>query len=134
MQKVDKKIGILLPYKNISFGVFESSKITTDQVKTNLLNLLLTIKGERHMQPTFGINLYKLIFEQNTEDLQDKIKQEIITSIETWLPYVVIKDIDIFYINEDDFKSNKVTVKVDYGVIFNDTFFDTITFKLNNLA
>ena len=134
MQKSENKIGVLLPYKDIADGVFESSYTTIEQVKTNLLNLLLTIKGERYMQPDFGTDLYKKIFEQDTEDLRDDINDEITRAIDTWLPYVIIKDIDIYYANEDDFKLGKMTISLLYGISVDDDFGDMLTFQINKIA
>lgn len=132
-QNIHKKIGILLPYKDIKNGVFNSSLTTNEQVKTNLLNLLLTIKGERYLQPEFGTNLLKYVFEQNTDSLREDIVNEITSAISKWLPYIVIKYIDIFYANQNDFQSNKITIKLDYGISSNNNFTDSITFKINNI-
>ncbi len=134
IQTSDTKIGIMLPYKDIKDGVFNSSYVTIDQVKTNLLNLLLTIKGERYMQPEFGTNLYKMIFEQNTEDLQESVIREITNSINTWLPYINIINIELYYQDESDFESNKLTVKLQYGLRNVQDFSDTITFRINNIV
>lgn len=133
-QNINKKIGVLLPYKDLTAGVFNSSTVTTTQAKTNLRNLLLTIKGERYMQPEFGTNLYKYVFQQNTEDLREDIINEITQAISTWLPYIVIQNIEIFYADKNDFESNKITVKLTYGITIDNTFSDSITFKINNIA
>ena len=88
-------VGISLPF-NGPTG-FNSTYTTTEQIKSNLINYLLTRKGERLFRPTFGANLRNFIFEQisnnNINDLQDiltskiesnfskiKIKQLVITS------------------------------------------------------
>lgn len=134
IQNINKKLGVLLPYKNISDGVFNSSIETTKQVRTNLFNLLLTMKGERYMQPEFGTNLPKYVFEQNTEDLQEDIINEITQAINTWLPYVIIKNIEVFYATQSDYQSNKITIKLDYGITIDNTFSDSITFKINNMV
>jgi hypothetical protein len=66
-------IGISLPF-NGSTG-FNSTYTTADQLKTNILSFLLTNRGERLFQPTFGASLRNFIFEQiavNTiEDLRE---------------------------------------------------------------
>lgn len=134
IQFLQKTIGVLLPFKQISSGVFDKSFTTTEQAKTNLLNLLLTIKGERYMQPEFGTDLYKMIFEQNTEDLREDIVGEITKAISIWLPYIIIYNIDIFYASQKDFESNQITITLQYGITINADFSDTITFKINNIA
>jgi len=73
----DKGIGIDLPI----FGSYGSGmKInysTLDQAAANAKNLLLTNHGERVMLPTFGCNLYKLLFDNQTEFLIETTKSRI---------------------------------------------------------
>tara|TARA_R110000851_G_scaffold322190_1_gene488092 strand:+ start:387 stop:953 length:567 start_codon:yes stop_codon:yes gene_type:complete len=69
-------------------GVFESSYTTRDAVISNLKNLLLTSKGERHMQPSFGTDIKSVLFENNTSDIRDILEETVQEDIEYWLPYV----------------------------------------------
>ena len=63
-------IGVSFP---LTVGTQRQNFITTKQVHDNLRNLLLTMKGERPMQPTFGSDLYNLIFEPlQEEQLQEE--------------------------------------------------------------
>lgn len=112
----DKGIGITLPFNkgansratslsnydaSISGkGVFNQSYSTEEQSISNLKNLLLTVKGERFMQPNFGTSLQRLIFEQNVDDLSVTIENELTDSINFWLPYIVIQNIDILQIQD----------------------------------
>ena len=57
-------IGVSLPY-NGPAGPFNSTYSTKDQVKSNLINLLLTVPGERIMNPDFGCRLREVLFEGN---------------------------------------------------------------------
>ena len=68
----DYAIGITLPIQ-IGQVAFNQSFVTSDQVESNLKNLLLTKKGERLLQPNFGTNLHNLLFEPNDEELEQKI-------------------------------------------------------------
>ena len=56
-EQKDVFIGVKLPIQNGQQGYFDSSLTTIDQVKTNIRNLLLTIKGERLMHPEFGTDI-----------------------------------------------------------------------------
>ena len=112
----DVAIGILLPFnksipgKNIhdQFGqtdytsgslgggsVFESSYSTEEQVISNLKNLILTRKGERIMQPTFGTDIQKSLFEPNTDQLEIELEESITSDIKFWLPYVIVNGVDV---------------------------------------
>lgn len=58
-----KAIGVALPFSGNS--VFRSTYQTIDAYKTNLLDYFLTDKGSRYLNPSFGNNLKKFIFEQS---------------------------------------------------------------------
>ena len=105
----DVAVGLSLPI-NIEAGKFKSTYTTTDQARTNIKNLLLTIKGERVFQPDFGTNLYKILFEPNTEFLRDNISDEIKSSISKWTPYINLEAVEV------SGQDNAVRVKVKYTV------------------
>jgi uncharacterized protein len=90
----DYAIGISLPLQ-FDNNTFTQTFQTSEQVKSNIKNLLLTKKGERILQPEFGSGLQELLFEPNTSDFEAKIEDTINQSIEQWLPYVTIEEINI---------------------------------------
>jgi len=57
--------------------------------------LLLTTKGERVMQPTYGTNLRRILFELNIESVESIVQQEISTALAAWEPRVVIQSLGI---------------------------------------
>ena len=65
----DVAVGIMLPMTGDDGSLFKLSYTTQDQAISNLKNLLLTIRGERPMQPLFGTNIQKSLFEQITPSL-----------------------------------------------------------------
>ena len=69
---------------------------TTKQVHDNLRNLILTIPGERPMEPDFGCNLLYLVFDQmNEQQMTDAATAAIKTAVSTWMPAVTIMDVDL---------------------------------------
>jgi hypothetical protein len=66
-----------------------------NQIKSDLLCLLLTNPGERVMLPTFGTPLRQLVFEQNDSILVQTATDMISTAIKTWEPRVTIEQINI---------------------------------------
>ena len=91
----DFAYGITLPLKRGNTGFFEQSFSSFEQAKTNLKNLLLTKQGERVMQPNFGTGLHSLLFEQMTDDFENKLTETITKSVSYWLPYINIEEVDI---------------------------------------
>jgi phage baseplate assembly protein W len=88
----DYAIGISLPLQIGGTG-FTQTYNTTDQIKSNIKNLLLTQKGERILQPEFGSGLHEILFDFNNDDIEGKIEDSINEAFEQWLPYVTVADI-----------------------------------------
>ena len=84
-------IGVSLPFNGPS-GPFNSTYSTKDQIKSNLINLLLTNKGERIMNPEFGCDLSTVLFEGITEDTSSLIKNLIRNNINLFIPEIVLTD------------------------------------------
>ena len=109
----------LQPSKAIGFGfpidgpaVFIPTFTTREQTKANLVNYLLTNKGERVFNPNFGANLRNLLFENIVESTQDDIKTQIQDAIGLYFPTVEIKKIE--FVNEADI--NTTTFNLTYQI------------------
>lgn len=89
----NRAIGVSLPFN--AGGVFNKTFSTKDQIKSNLINLLLTYKGERILNPEFGADLPRLLFEPINNETLDKIQNQIITSVAIYVPEVNITNIEI---------------------------------------
>jgi len=87
-------IGISLPLMK-SNTQFNLTYTTLDQAKANLVNLLLTNKGERVMLPNFGCDIYKMLFENITDSLLIKIEEVIREEVAFWLPYIQIDEVNV---------------------------------------
>jgi phage baseplate assembly protein W len=72
-----------------------AKKNGVDQIKADLLQLILTNPGERVMLPTFGTPLRTLVFEPNDAVLEQAARVMISEAINTWEPRIVITRIDI---------------------------------------
>ena len=66
---------------------------TRDQTKANLINYLLTNKGERVFNPNFGADLRNLLFENVIEQTTEDLASAIQTDINNFFPQVDIKEI-----------------------------------------
>ena len=99
-------IGVALPFN--APGVFKSTYTTKDQIKSNLVNLLLTDVGERVMNPTFGCDLKRFIFEVITESNINNLKESLANSIAVFVPEVSVTDIII--VPNTDFNAIDLTI------------------------
>jgi phage baseplate assembly protein W len=66
-----------------------------DQVKADMLSLLLTNPGERVFMPTYGTPLRTLMFEHNDLELISAARGMIIQSISQWEPRITIEAIEV---------------------------------------
>lgn len=89
-----KFLGAPYPIKKTSLGLLPTQN-GLNQIKSDLLILLMTNPGERVMLPEYGTGLHTLLFEPNDEEITEKAREMIINSINTWEPRVVIKEIDV---------------------------------------
>ena len=120
----DVFIGLKLPLGYSDTGFFKQTKTTLQQAKYNIINLLKTIPGERLGQPTFGSQLHTILFEPLNEDFSDILEDSIRTSLETWLPYINIKNIEV---TMPDYNTNQVNISIDFGLSFEPDRFGTVS-------
>jgi phage baseplate assembly protein W len=62
-------------------------------IQQNLTNLLLTIPGERVMDPLFGVGLPKFLFEQNNPITYAETRSKIQQQVRKYLPFVRIDNV-----------------------------------------
>ena len=112
-------LGLTLPIQNGGIGFFEQTFDTFTMTKTNIINLLRTIPGERRMQPLLGCRLYNSVFEQNTEILPEYITNIIKEDICNWIPNVTVNKVDVKFFKNEEYNSidtYKIYVAVNFTV------------------
>ena len=82
-------IGVVFPLMN--GGTFQQSLTFKEQVKSNIINVLLTHPGERVNQPNFGAGLKNILFEVGID--QSEIESRINEQLQTYVPEVNIDNI-----------------------------------------
>ena len=124
-------IGLKLPFNRDKSGLFGRTQTTLEQAGSNIKNLLLTAKGERVMQPNFGSRLRDLLFEQYTEDLTERIKQEIQEAMSTWLPYIDIAKVDVI---QNETNPTETKVDIDFSLNYEPNRFNSITLNFDTTS
>jgi phage baseplate assembly protein W len=86
--------GLPYPVTKTPRGYFYSQE-GVNQIKSDLLVLLLTNPGERVMNLDFGTPLRSLLFEPNDPYLHTQAKNMIIKSIKSWEPRIAVQNIEV---------------------------------------
>ena len=106
-------IGVSLPFNK----PFNSTYSTKDQIKSNLINLILTTRGERVMNPLFGTGLRDFLFEGITTSNLENLKIDLLNSINIFIPEISVTDLDI--ISNPD--SNSIELNLSYVLNISNT-------------
>jgi len=90
-------IGVAFPLDEVN--IFKGTETVREQVKSNLINLLLTEKGERVNEPNFGVGIKNLLFQQsiNKEELEEKINFQ----INFYIPEIQLITVEVGEIDDD---------------------------------
>ena len=110
--------GIKYPFSEESdrLTFLDLNETKEEGIRSMLLHIIFTPKGQRLRRPEFGTNLIKYIFEPNDNETWSSIKEEIRKQVSFYLPEVSFEDINIVQNTEEP---NNVYVEVDYSVEYN---------------
>jgi phage baseplate assembly protein W len=116
-----KYINIVYPFKDSNKGFFlDLNDENSQAIKSDLLHLILTRKGQRLYNPDFGTNLLKFIFEPEDGMTLNGIKEEIKKVVSIYLPKIQLDEILV----EESLESEYAAVfTLKYTI--NDTVFTT---------
>lgn len=102
-------IGISVLFNNGN-NVFNQTFTTKDQVKSNLINYILTNKGERLFNPTFGGDLRASLF--NPDSSFDGVAASLEQEIYAYVPNIIIRNIAVKKFSDE----NIVNIILDYSI------------------
>lgn len=100
-------IGVSLPFNGRS--VFNFTTNTKDQIKSNIINLLLTNRGERLFNPEFGGDVSSFIFEQDVAlpELRDIVSDR----LAIYIPTITVSSVDV--VKKDE---HTAVLRINYSV------------------
>ena len=88
--------GINFPFRDSRRGDYlELTQLADQQVKSDLIHLLLTRKGSRYYLPNFGTRLYEFLFEPFDGLKFDAIQSDIRDAVQTFMPNLLLNQITI---------------------------------------
>lgn len=76
-------------------GYYKLIKEYDELVVQDFKNLLLTVPGERVMNPDFGVGLKQFLFEQNDPANRGRLATRIQSQTNKYLPFIEIEDLRI---------------------------------------
>lgn len=111
--------GVNFPFKESYFGFYlDLSDNTDEEIRSNLIHLLLTKKGSRYFLPDFGTRLYEYIFNPLDGLSFGDIESDIRVSCETYMPNLLITSVKVYAATDEEFE----TVVLSNGAIVNNTY------------
>ena len=111
--------GIKFPFTDESDDLtfLDMNETKEEGIKSMLMHIILTPKGQRLRKPDFGTNLVKYIFEPNDNNTWEGIKEEVSTQISYYLPQITLTGLNII---KDENEENDIYLQVDYIININE--------------
>lgn len=112
---VRQKYGIKYPFTadNNDKLYLDLNENHTEGIKSQVLHVIFTPKGQKLRDPEFGTNLIKYIFNPSDDETFEGVKTEISAQVSKYVPSVTFRDIVIYSDEEND---NGIIVMVEYSV------------------
>lgn len=112
-----QKFGIKYPFRSDGFEHYylDTNDDLKDKVRSQLMHIVFTPKGQRLRLPNFGTDLIKYIFENNDNVSWEAIKNEVSESVRLWANNIILNDIQVVK-NEND--ESEIYVRLDYSVSY----------------
>lgn len=107
--------GIRYPFTDSDYTKFfvDVNMTVKDSVRSQIMHVIFTPKGQRIRNPEFGTDLIKYIFEPDSSESWTAIKQEISDAVNRWVPACTLNDIRVVQSNDD---RAEIYVRIDYSV------------------
>ena len=99
---------------NNTDGAYALNKTIYESAAQNLRTLVLTIPGERMMDPDFGVGLRDYLFEQDTPTLKSSIRSVINNQVSRYIPFINIRGVNV--VTPEDTGTNILSVTINYSI------------------
>ena len=91
-----KTYGVAFPFTQSTVGDYVLlTQTANDEIRTDLIHLLLTRKGSRYFLPGFGTRLYEFLFEPIDGLTFNAIESDIRDAIENFMPNLLVNSLSI---------------------------------------
>lgn len=95
--------GLFFPFQDSERGDYLGlTQYEQQEIRSDLIHLLLTRKGSRYFLPDFGTRIYEYIFEPFDGLTFSALESDIRDSISTYLPNLIVNSVSIEPITPED--------------------------------
>jgi phage baseplate assembly protein W len=109
--------GINFPFRDSFDGRYlDLSDNFDEEIRTDLIHLLLTRKGTRYFLPDFGTRLLEYIFEPMDGPTFSQIESEIRESVKKYIPNLKLTSIRVFDASTEESEQNVTVIQGDERV------------------
>ena len=107
--------GIRYPFTSTDSDIFyvDVNYTLMGKVRSQLMHVIFTPKGQKIRDPEFGTDLIKFIFENNDSATWEGIKTEVASVVNKYTTNITLHDINVLKGEEDP---SQVFVRLDYSV------------------
>jgi phage baseplate assembly protein W len=103
-------VGVSIPFS--AQAVFNSTYTTLDQIKSNIINYILTDKGERVFIVNFGSSLRRYVFENSNLENSTLLQQTLKTELQANFPNVQFNQISV----TPNYDENTIDISIVYTI------------------
>ena len=108
-------VGVSVPFVGSiisgSDAVFSSTYTTTEQLRSDIINYMLTNKNERVLNPNYGSDLRRFVFQNITGINLNNLKLKIIDGLKVNFPQITVNNVII----TPDHDVNSINIIIDYS-------------------
>jgi phage baseplate assembly protein W len=111
-----QRFGVKYPFSsnNLDEIYIDLNETLTDRVKSEVLHVLFTPKGQKLRNPDFGTDLIKYLFDPKDDTSFESVKSSIKMDIGKYVKNIEFEDIRIL---QDENDERAIIVVVEYSVV-----------------
>lgn len=125
-----QQYGIKYPFssENLDNVYMDTNNSYANSIKSQVVHVIFTPKGQKLRDPDFGTDLVKYIFGQKDDETLSLVKTEITRQLAKYVPAAKFLDLNIYSDEESD---NGIIVSIKYSVsVGNKTDETTVAIRL----
>lgn len=107
--------GIAFPFQK-SATSFPAEATDDELIKQEIIQLILTAKGERVMRPEVGSSINNFVFETNDDLLETNIRTVVTNTLATFEPRIIVKNVEVERASSGPDLLDQVLITITYVV------------------